>query len=71
MTEHGHDTPGNDQTTSRRLFFKFLAASPLAALAYAGSAPRLLSTGSARATATECFAACGDDVSIPCRLRAS
>lgn len=34
MTERGPDTPIPDQKTSRRLFFKFLAASPLAALAY-------------------------------------
>jgi 4-hydroxymandelate oxidase len=34
MTERGHDTTIPDQKTSRRLFFKFLAASPLAALAY-------------------------------------
>ena len=34
MTQKGSDTPIPDQATSRRLFFKFLAASPLAALAY-------------------------------------
>jgi len=34
MTQRGSDTPLPDQGTSRRLFFKFLAASPLAALAY-------------------------------------
>ena len=34
MTERGPGTPTPEQTASRRQFFKFLAASPLAALAY-------------------------------------
>ncbi|MCH2460399.1 MAG: hypothetical protein MK239_05050, partial [Gemmatimonadetes bacterium] len=37
MTQKGSDTPIPDQATSRRLFFKFLAASPLAALAYSAA----------------------------------
>lgn len=35
MTQRGSDTPLPDQGANRRQFFKFLAASPLAALAYA------------------------------------
>ena len=34
MTQQGSDTPLIDPRASRRQFFKFLAASPLAALAY-------------------------------------
>ena len=37
MTQKGSDTPIPDHATSRRLFFKFLAASPLAALAYSAA----------------------------------
>ncbi len=42
MTQRGSDTPLPDQGASRRKFFKFLAASPLAALAYSMWPSRLL-----------------------------
>ena len=42
MTQPASDTPLPDQGASRRKFFKFLAASPLAALAYSAWPSRLL-----------------------------
>jgi isopentenyl diphosphate isomerase/L-lactate dehydrogenase-like FMN-dependent dehydrogenase len=42
MTQRGPDTPSPEQAASRRQFFKFLAASPLAALAYSAVPSNLL-----------------------------